>query len=217
MGSKLILESTIPILDRKVGRGCSTLIPVSKACMASKCCYQCFCQFCRITTHPCITLIRFEVSLETSANQDWEILITFLRQQGSITLQKMQAYAISSQAVAMELATSQPWVLANSSPLVSSQILYVIGSLRMTSRFSSRLLRFLYLIIKSTPCPCPPHFQFQDMKANIGWALGILWFFNNCQFWFKMFQHQTIPHFSFFSLGLWRGDHNQRTWKPSKN
>jgi hypothetical protein len=86
----------------------------------------------------------------------------------------MQAYAISSQAVAMELATSQPLVLANSSPLVSSQILYVIGSLRMTSRFSSRLLRFLYLIIKSTPCLCSPHFQFQDMKANIGWALGIL-------------------------------------------
>jgi len=52
----------------------------------------------------------------------------------------MQAYAISSQAVAMEFATSQPWVLANSSPLVSSQILYVIGGLRMTSRFSSRLL-----------------------------------------------------------------------------
>ncbi len=78
--------------------------------------------------------------METSANQDQHILITFLRQQGSITLQKMQAYAISSQAVAMEFATSQPWVLANSSPLVSSQILYVIGGLRMTSRFSSRLL-----------------------------------------------------------------------------
>ncbi len=185
--------------------------------MASKCCYQCFCQFCRITTHPCITLIKIEVSLETSANEDWEILITFLRQQGSITLQKTQAYAISSQAVAMELATSQSWLLANSSPLVSSQILYVIGSLRMTSRFSSRLSRFLYIIIKSTPCPCSPHFQFQHMKANIGWALGILWFFNNCWFWCKMFQHQRTPHFSFFSLGLWMGDHNQRTWKPSKN